>query len=224
MNDPIPAGYVTLDEAVARLTADIPDVDVPRKYLQEGMDWWVAQFGGSEWTADELSKARRGQAHSTLLWTKRQLAIRKLREALIDGSLPALVRHPGSGDLYRLTPADWSRTTLARETIISGVIPPSVFDATERHQGRRVLLEKAVLDKWLTQRPRRATDANTCLSWLTAAMQVTPAKSPQTKSEWFAEAKANFGIISEREFDRLWLQAKRETGAAWGAGRPKLTR
>jgi hypothetical protein len=190
--DPIPAGYVTLPETVKRLAADLSNQEV-------------------------MVSPDRG---SVLAWAKRENAVWKLHEALGKGALAAFVRS-ASGDMFRITADDWHGPVIVRNTFIGGVIHASVEAAISRHSGQRVLIDLAAFDKWMKARPRKSIAANNeCLTWLEAEMRASPTASPHPKAHYLGEAKTRFGV-SERQYDRLWAQAKQETGAKWKAGRRK---
>jgi len=237
--DRVPAGYATLDEALMRLAAHVAEQDVLLKknqrrlrsafgFLPEETDddrdalgAWPPNLGDDrgDLDAEKLHKTLR---QGTLAWAKRQLAVWKLHEALGKGALASFVRD-ASGEMFRITPADWRAAVLARETIIGGVVRASAGELIERYAGRCVLIETAALDRLLREEKesRPQTASNDCLSWLMTAMRANPDKPPKTKAQYYVEADEQFGIGSKREFDRLWAQAKRNTGARWRAGRPK---
>jgi hypothetical protein len=209
MIDPVPVGYVGLDEALAQLAADNSDQEVyeERKRLKPA-------------AAGELSLAE-------LAWAKRELAITRLHIALRDGALIGFVRNPVSRELFRLTGTDWhSAAVFWREIIVGGIVRAAAGEEIERHEGRRVLLEASTLDVWLKKRMQRRPRAadNDCEAWLEAAMRASPERRPKPKDEWRKEAKEKFGL-SGRAFDRLWAALLQSTGAKWGlSGAPsKLT-
>jgi hypothetical protein len=188
--DPIPAGYVTLPETVKRLAADLSNQEV---------------------TVNPDSRAVRA-------WAKRETAVWKLHEALGKGRLAGFVRS-ASGDMFRITADDWHGPVIVRNTFIGGVIHASVEAAISRHSGRRVLIETAAFDKWMKARPRKSIASNDdCLAWLEAEMRANPTASPHPKAHYLDEAKTRSGV-SERQFNRLWDQAKQETGTNWKSGR-----
>jgi hypothetical protein len=66
-----------------------------------------------------------------------------------------------------------------------------------------------------------------CQEHLIIAMWRSLNRAPKPKRDFYAECKAHFPGLSERGFERAWVEAKRLTGAAgWGkAGRrPKSSR
>jgi hypothetical protein len=123
MTDPMPVGYLGLDEAVPRL---------------------AAAFHKDAAAAERLGPAE-------LAWAKREIATGRLHAALRDNALVGLVRDPASGGLFRLTSTDWHGLSLWRDTIISGVVHASLGEEIARHNGRRVLLSASEFDVWLEQ-------------------------------------------------------------------------
>ena len=94
MIDPVPVGYIELNQAVLRRAADISD----REY-QERMHEQMRRFRSLVQKGNEQSQNEAEIEHenhntdpATLLWGKRELAINDLYAALSDGSLLALVR------------------------------------------------------------------------------------------------------------------------------------
>jgi hypothetical protein len=86
---------------------------------------------------------------ATLQWSKRDLAIGKLHEALRRGVLTGFVRDPDTGEFFRLSGIDWHGLKLWEHTIISGVVRVWPGDRLDRHEGRRVLLSEAEFADWL---------------------------------------------------------------------------
>ena len=87
MIDPLSAGFVHLEQAVARLATDISDQEVDEEQRRQKND------------AATLSPAG-------LHWVKREMAIARLYAAFCCGSLIAVVRDPVSGALFRLVGTD----------------------------------------------------------------------------------------------------------------------
>ena len=79
---------VDLDQAVARLAADISDHEVDEEQQRRKKDAATLSFSG-------------------LHWVKREMAITRLYVAFCNGSLIAVVRDPVSGALFRLISTDW---------------------------------------------------------------------------------------------------------------------
>jgi hypothetical protein len=91
MIDPLSAGFVDLEQAVARLATDISDQEVDEEQRR--------QKNG----AATLSPAG-------LRWVKREMAIARLYAAFCNGSLIAVVRDPVSG----AGPTHWHRLERGR--------------------------------------------------------------------------------------------------------------
>jgi hypothetical protein len=117
MIDPIPVGYVSLDEATMQLAAVICD-----EQLRNVGRRFSGDYDPAKGTPAELQ------------WSKRELAICKLHEALRDGVLTGFVREPDKGDFFRLSGTDWHSLRRWRETIISGFIRAWPEDLLVRHE------------------------------------------------------------------------------------------
>jgi hypothetical protein len=229
MIDPLPVGYVGLDEAVARLAADISDQEVHEEQKRlKRLDEAVARLA-ADISDQEVHKEQERQptaveefSRAALDWAKRELAIRKLHVALRDGGLNGLVRDPVSGELFRLAGADWHAAAFWREIIVGGCICGQPGEEIGRHDGWRVLLEVAAFEAWLKARMQRRPQAadKDCGAWLEAAMRASPKRKPKRKSKWRQEAKEKFGV-SGRAFDGIWDDKVKITGANWNhAGAP----
>jgi hypothetical protein len=202
MIDPVPVDYVGLDEAVARLAADISDQEVHREQKRPA-------------AVEEFSRAE-------LAWAKRELAIPMLHVALRDSALIGLVRDSDSGELFRLTGTDWHAAAFWREIIVGGCIRAQTGEEIGRHDGRRVLLQAAGFEAWLKARVQRRPQATAkdCGAWLETEMRANLNRKPKPKREWYKEAKEKFGV-SRRPFDRIWDDKIKITGANWNrAGAP----
>jgi hypothetical protein len=103
MIDPLSAGFVDLEQAVARLATDISDQEVDEEQRRQKND------------AATLSPAG-------LHWVKREMAIARLYAAFCCGSLIAMVRDPVSGALIRLIGTDWKQAAFWRDTIVGGIV------------------------------------------------------------------------------------------------------
>ena len=208
MIDPLSAGFVDLEQAVARLATDISDQEVDEEQRR--------QKNG----AATLSPAG-------LRWVKREMAIARLYAAFCNGSLIAVVRDPVSGALVRLIGTDWKEAAFWRDTIVGGIVRAQTGEEIVPHEGRRVLLEAGAFDAWLNlQMRRRSQPAKAaCREWLEAAMREAPTRGPEPKREWRKEAKATFNV-SGRVFDQIWAAALQSTGADWDrhGAPPKLRR
>jgi hypothetical protein len=198
MIDPVPEGYVGLDEAVAQLAAHIShqEVSEEQKRLKK--------------TVKQLNPA-------VLHWVKRELSVQKLHAALRDSALVGLVRDPVSGELFRLAATDWHSTVFWREIIVGGIVRAQGHEEIGRHDGRRVLIEASALDAWLKKlaRCRPQPAEATCGAWLEEMMRASPERRPKPKAELRQEAQSEFGV-SGRSFDRIWDDKLKITGANWG--------
>lgn len=193
MIDPIPQGYITLPEAVSRLTAHIADAEVR---LPEIIP---EQFVGAP------------------PWAKRELALLKLCVALRAEDLVAFVRDPAGSQMFRILPSEWMRCAFWREMIVGGQVRASVGEDIQRHDGRTLLIKTVALDNWLARERERRPQVteNDCRTWLEAKMRANPDHNPQPKHDWCREAQTKFGV-SARAFERVWAEALARTGAAWG--------
>ena len=90
MIDPVPVGYIELDQAVLRRAAGISD----REY-QQRMHQLRAETGQPEQQSqDEAENQRRQDGKpESLSWAKREFAIDDLYAALCDGGLLALAHY-----------------------------------------------------------------------------------------------------------------------------------
>jgi hypothetical protein len=227
MIDPIPLGCVSLDEATMQLAAVICDEQLRNVGRRFSEDYDPAKSDPAK-----------------LQWSKRELAIWKLHEALRDGALTGFVREPDTGDFFRLSGTDWHSLGYWRDTILSGVIRASRSEEIARHVGRVLLAEAAFVD-WLKASsvkilgapsdgdaeksgaaedpeagtPPKSAEAQ-CLERLITAMEESPRRRPKPKSKLREDAKRQFGV-SGRMFDRNWDKALKTTGANWNkAGAP----
>jgi hypothetical protein len=216
--DPELVGYTSTYDAVTRLAANISDREIPERVTSILLD----PMPSEEWPPDRLEQAKRFNARSRARGYKRETAILELYDAFCRDKLSAIVRDPHSGEKFKVTPLDWRSSGLWRQTIVGGVVVALPREHIDRYSGRVLQIETKALDRWLKERPRsgRIAAADDCLQWLKAEMRANPERCPRKKSQYLEEAKERFGS-SQREFDRLWAQAKQETGANWKQGRPK---
>jgi hypothetical protein len=197
MIDPLSAGLVDLEQAVARAAAGISDQEVHKEQRRQKKD------------AAALSPP-------TLHWVKCEKAIARLYAAFCDGTLIALVRDPVSGALFRLIGADWKEAAFWHETIVGGIVRTQRGEAIAPHDGRRVVLDAGVFDAWLKaqMRPSSQRAKTACQEWLEAAMREAPSRAPKPKREWRRDANTKFNV-SGRAFDQIWAAALQSTGANW---------
>ena len=220
MIDPVPVGYIELDQAVLGRAAGISD----REY-QERMRQFRAergQLGQQSLDEGEMRRRQDGATDSnsdqaSLSWAKREFAINDLYAALCGGGLLALVRDPTSGQMFQLTAADWRGAAFWRDIIVSGVVCSSAGEEIGCHDGRRVLLKADEFDTWLKMlkrcQPKPAEEA--CGQWLEGLMRGSPTRRPKPKRELRDEAVQRFNL-SGRRFDRIWDDKRELTGASWG--------
>jgi hypothetical protein len=183
--DPVPIGYVGLDEAVQAVTAGISN--------QQHSTWLAGISERARSFRDLLKEAYEGVGpeackkagiepdapihfpFTEILLNKREMAICTLSEALYDRTLEALVREPASSELFRLTGSDWHGHRGLRETIISGFLRASIGEQIARHNGRRVLLRAPTFEAWL----KTIAGVESQLE----SQQPTPLTSPEPQSE-----------------------------------------
>ena len=219
MIDAIPEGYTTLPAAVTLLAATIAEVDVartrPRRRQYDALGFLLPETPSNDNSDDDPFELR---LHKDSLnsWEKRELAISKLQSGLNTGELEASVRIPKSGVMFTLEPADWRGAAFRDQIIRGGVIRSSACEDIERHAGRRVLISKITLKRWIEAKKRRrpAADEAKCVDWLVEAMRASPNQRIKTKREWRLEAISQFGL-SGRGFERAWRYALPESGATW---------
>jgi hypothetical protein len=205
--DPIPVGYTTLPEAVARLVAKLPDGDK----------------ANSSPCPEPYSQPRKEELSA---WNKRERAIVELRKALQEDKLIGIVRDATSGIIFRIPGADWWQASYWREIILGGRIRAPESDRIACHAGQDVMIETTLFDEWLEHRTARETraDKKHCLDWLVGKMRESPDRTDKPKPEWLSEIKDKFGL-SRRAAEHTWASALQMTGAKWGkAGRKKLAR
>jgi hypothetical protein len=136
MDDPIPAGFITLPEALQRIAVHVSEahLEIAKAELQEVAPS-IAAVRQSKESADpassELAESEAAAAATSCgpseeawrEWNKRNFAVTKLLVALQTDAIPAMVRNPDSGDLFRLTASDWRFEPFWEQIIRGGVIP-----------------------------------------------------------------------------------------------------
>jgi hypothetical protein len=218
MLDPIPEGYISLDEAVGLLTADISDQELAEEQQDLESNLKAHQ--------DHVKDRRELELPPLFLTplTKRELAIIQLHIALRD-ELSSLVRDPQTGQFFRLTGLDWFGAKFWREMIIGGVVRALPGEGIDRHKGRRILLTAAAFNAWRQRRAQKRPQPAevTCAAWLEDLLRNNPKRSPKPIPELRAEAMAKYRV-SARKFNKA-LKAKSDTlGIKWPIGRrPKAT-
>src|SRR3954451_1364631 len=119
VDDPIPAGFITLPEALQRIAACVSEAHVESAKLElqaKARALAQAKLGGQQraTTTSETPKSGsdreqcEGPSRDALSnWEKGNFAATKLLLALQSGAILAMVRCPEPGELFRLLPADW---------------------------------------------------------------------------------------------------------------------
>lgn len=231
MEDPIPAGFITLPEALQRIADCVSEahVESAKSDFQanvhaiaqtrrgEGQSATATPESPKSEGADSETYARPSQ-DALLHWNKRNFAVTKLTLALQTGAISAMVRSPESGGLFRLTPTDWHFEPFREQIVRGGVIPPYASRGFERHGGRTVLLEARHFETWIVTDVKNWTEASTdelCRKWLIQEMLGSPNNKKKSKNAWFEQAKKKYRL-SRREFDRAWSHARNQTQSNWG--------
>jgi hypothetical protein len=231
VDDPIPAGFITLPEGLQRIADCVSEAHVESAKLdfQANLQAYakirrdegrgataIPEAPNSEGANEETY--RHPSQDALFHWNRRNFAVTKLRLALQTGAISATVRSPLSGELFRLTPSDWHFESFWEQIIRGGVIPPYASRGFACHAGRTVVLEALHFEKWL------ATDATNwnegpveeiCCKWLIQEMLANPNDKQKSKGEWFEQAKKKYRL-SRREFDRAWSHARNKTQSDWG--------
>jgi len=231
MDDPIPAGFITLPEALQRIAVHVSEshLEIAKAELQELAQSIAAVRQSNESTDRASSKPRESEAAEAATWgpseeawrdwNKRNFAVTKLLVALQTDTISAMVRNPDSGALFRLTASDWRFEPFWEQIIRSGVIPAHAGRGFERHRQRTVLIETARFEAWLSSETKTWGEADRedlCRKWLASKMRSSLTDKQRAKAQWFKEANTKFGV-SQREFNRAWSAAIEETGANWAS-------
>jgi len=227
--DPIPAGFITLPEALQRLAAHVSEAHLASAKLdfQDRVSSF-AEIKTEEQSATATNESPKSElANSFAFWSmprdKRTFAVSRLRLALQAGAISAIIRTPESGILFRLTQNDWRFEPFWEKIIRGGTIPLYPSKGLEAHRGRTVLIEAASFETWVpleVQNWSEGSKQQLCYEWLVAEMRSSPTEKKKTKTRWFEEAKEKFRV-SRRAFDNAWSDAVNETGSNWGlAGAP----
>ncbi len=162
--DPIPLDHVTLPEVVTLLTAQMSNRDIatapPPTVLQTLMgplDWSLAMGSGPN-------------AESFAAWCKREEAVRVIRLAVLNGGLTAKIA--AASGFVRLETADWQYVAFYDQIIRSGVIRSSVGERIGRHEGSRLLIDKAeALSCSAKGSSGNRPPLGKCADWLEAEMR-----------------------------------------------------
>jgi hypothetical protein len=231
MYDPIPAGFMTLPEALQRIAGHVSEahLEIAKAELQEDAQSIAAVRQSKESTDRASSKPPESEAAGAATWgrseeawrdwNKRNFAVTKLLLALQADAISAMVRDPDSGALFRLTASDWRFQPFWEQIIRGGVIPVHAGSGLEPHRQRTVLIETVRFEAWLSSETKTWGEADRedlCRKWLASKMRSSLTDKQKAKAQWLREANTKLGV-SQREFNRAWSAAIEETGANWAS-------
>jgi len=236
MDDPIPAGFITLPEALQRIAVHVSQahLEIAKAELQEKVQSIAAVHQSKESIDRASSKLPESEAAGAATWgpseeawrpwNQQNFAVIKLLLALQTDAISAMVRDPDSGTLFRLTASNWRFEPFRDQILRGGVIPVHAGRGLEPHRQRTVLIETHRFEGWLRSETKTWVEADRedlCRKWLASKMRSSPTDKQKTKAQWLREADTKFSV-SQREFDRAWSAAIEETGANWALpGAPK---
>ena len=222
MEDPVPAEYITLPDALHRLEGHVSEAHLQRATndFADRRTAFEERFGAIESNATAPSfivSSSDWPLITTILRysSGRGFAVDKLSLALQSGGLVARVRNPQTGEWFRLRQADWRFEPLQDQIIRGGIIPASAARGLEPHRGRTVLLAGDVFEQWLIAETKTWPEASReelCYRWLLGEMRAGHKQKP--KAKWLEEAKRRFHVTT-REFERAWSEAVTESGSNW---------
>ena len=226
MQDPVPAEFITLPDALHRLEGHVSEAHLQRARndFKDRRTAFEQSFGAIEGRNATAPSFIVSSPDWPLLTTilryasARDFAVEKLSLALQSGALVATVRKPQTGEWFRLRQADWRFEPFQDQIIRGGMIPASAARGFEPHRGRTVFLASDVFEQWLTAEVKHWPTASRealCCRWLLGAMRASPADRQKPKAKWFEEAKQRFHVTT-REFERAWSKAVNESGSNWG--------
>jgi hypothetical protein len=232
MHDPIPAGFITLPEALQRIAVHVSEahLEIAKAELQELAQSIAAVRQSKESTDRTSSEPPESEAAGAATswepseeacrhWNKRNFAVTKLLVALQADAISAMVRNPDSGALFRLTASDWRFEPFGEQIIRGGVIPVHASRGLEPHRQRTVLIETVRFEAWLSSETKTWGEADRedlCRKWLASKMRASLTDKQKPKAQWSKEANTKFSV-SEREFNRAWSAAIEETCANWAS-------
>jgi hypothetical protein len=231
VEDPIPAGFITLPEALQRIADWVSEAHLESAKLElqakidaiarlrhgEGQNATATPDSPKSEGVDRKADTRPFEAALFYL-DKRNFAFTKLILGLQTGAISAMVRSPEPGALFRLAPADWHFEPFREQIIRGGVIPSYASRGFECHGGRTVLVETLHFETWLATDVKNWTEASTdelCRNWLVQEMLASPNNKNKSKAAWFEQARSKYRL-SRREFDHAWSYARNKTGFNWG--------
>ena len=228
MNDPIPAGFITLPEALQRIATYVSDAhlesakidfqDRVRSVAAIRRDELQTACTSNEPQRQESSNFPSLSEQALRQWNKQHFAVGKLRVALQEGAISAMVRAPESGSLFRLPQSDWIFEPFWEQILRGGVIPRHASRGLEYHRGRTALIETTRFEEWLSMEANawpEASGRDLVRQWLIREMTASPNDKKKTKAQWYEAAKARFRL-SGREFAVAWSDALAVTGSNWG--------
>ena len=224
MEDPVPAEYITLPDALHRLEVHVSEAHLQRATndFADRRTAFEQRFGaieGRNATAPSFTVSSSDGPLTTAILrysSKRGFAVDKLGLALQSGGLVATVRNPQTGEWFSLTQAHWHFEPFRDQIIRGGIIPASAARGFEPHRGRTVLLAGDVFEQWLIAETKTWPEASReelCYRWLLGEMRAGHKQKP--KAKWLEEAKRRFHVTT-REFERAWSKAVNESGSNWG--------
>jgi hypothetical protein len=228
MDDPIPAGFITLPEVLQRIAVHVSEahLEIAKADAQS-----IAAVRQSKVSADTVcSELPESEAAGAVTswgpseeawrdWNKRNFAVTKLLVALQTDAISAMVRNPDSGASFRLTASDWRFEPFWEQIIRGGVIPVHASRGLEPHRQRTVLIETVRFEAWLSSETKTWGEADRedlCRKWLASKMRSSLTDKQKAKAQWLREANTKLGV-SQREFNRAWSAAIEETGANWAS-------
>jgi hypothetical protein len=204
--DAIPAGYVTLPEAVTARANITSEYELER------------EFG------DYTSLGMPSSGFGAKAFLCREFSVGEWHRKLSDGSIEPYIKDRGTGELMRIPHTAWRNHPLWYETIRGGSIHASACDGMEAFDGQSVFLKRSVVEKHIAEARRRrpASLKAACQAWLEGLVRATPGARPKPKRELRKEASARFRV-TWREFNECWRIANQAVlEATWRRpGAPK---
>jgi len=208
MDDPIPAGFMTLPEAVRRIAAHVSEAQLERAKIDRqkrlrairAMRQKVEQdaTATNEPVLPEAADCQafeRPSEEALRQWNKHNFAVSKLYLAFQTGAIEAMVRDPSSGGWSRLVQDVWRFEPFWEVIVRGGVIPQYAGRGLVCHRGRAVLIEITHFERWLPTETKswpQASREDLARNWLADKMRASLEDKGQTKAKWFAQAKLKF--------------------------------
>jgi hypothetical protein len=163
---------------------------------------------------------------ATLAWHKHEFAVVQVDRAMCNGDLPAWLTPPTEAAIsgtprIQLLRSQWAAydRNHRHQMIRAGAILASAGDALMPCDPWFIVFELEAATAWRAKlaRERRPSEL-ACKVWLEGLMRTNPERSPELKPELRKEAKDRFRV-SAGQFNKLYTDGLRNTGAKWGAGR-----